>query len=310
MNAIVAVDKNMAIGKNNKIPWHITDDFKHFKEVTNNSLVFMGRKTYESIGTSLPNRLNVVLTTNKKLTKYSESDILVHSFDDLSKIINSYQGDVYCIGGGVLYEKYLDSFENIYMTLVNREIEDPDTYFPKFPVGIYTDEMCRDSHYKKGFDLENATSEIELEENNICTYHLFKRSKFDIPENLFDTIDKLGTHDEFSLNFFGEKITISNYSSSLGEKSIELCSTFRPYRDISKDENYIFSIISREDDDERTTVELTDDYDNTDLGKPEVLDNRITKLTVVLDTKNIKFKQMFQNALFGIYRKTKESLNN
>ena len=66
LSIIVALaKKNRVIGKNNKLPWHIPEDLKHFKDVTNGHPVIMGRKTYESIGRPLPNRTNIVVTRYK-----------------------------------------------------------------------------------------------------------------------------------------------------------------------------------------------------------------------------------------------------
>jgi len=80
VNFIVAVDKNLGIGKNNTIPWYIKDEIKYFKEVTNNNIVLMGKNTYESIPfihRPLKNRLNMVLTNNKDLLKNN------HDYDNL-----------------------------------------------------------------------------------------------------------------------------------------------------------------------------------------------------------------------------------
>ena len=64
--AVVAHDKNRLIGGNGKILWHLPEDLKNFKKLTLNSVVIMGRKTFESIGRPLPNRTNIILTKNKK----------------------------------------------------------------------------------------------------------------------------------------------------------------------------------------------------------------------------------------------------
>lgn len=130
IKAIVAVDKNFAIGKDNKMMWHIKDDFKHFKEVTSGSMVFMGRKTYLSIGMSLPNRQNVILTSDKTLKKFNEKDIIVNTLEELVQVIESSETDVFCIGGGMMYKHFINDFSEIYLTEVNKTIEDADTFFP------------------------------------------------------------------------------------------------------------------------------------------------------------------------------------
>ena len=75
ISIIVAMSKNRVIGKNNTMPWHLTDDLKNFKSVTTGKTIIMGRLTYESIGKPLPNRKNIVLSRNLKNSKviiYSE----------------------------------------------------------------------------------------------------------------------------------------------------------------------------------------------------------------------------------------------
>ena len=65
ISIIAAVSKNGVIGVDNKLPWNLPEDLKRFKELTTNNVVIMGRKTYESIGKPLPNRINIVVTRNK-----------------------------------------------------------------------------------------------------------------------------------------------------------------------------------------------------------------------------------------------------
>lgn len=71
---VAAIGKNRELGKDNKLLWHISDDLKHFKEVTSGHVVIMGRKTFESIGRPLPNRVNIVITRDKTFTCHSELD--------------------------------------------------------------------------------------------------------------------------------------------------------------------------------------------------------------------------------------------
>ena len=69
INIIVAMDKNRVIGKNNQLPWHISDELKNFKKFTTGNTILMGRKTFESIGRPLPNRNNVVISTSLQPTE-------------------------------------------------------------------------------------------------------------------------------------------------------------------------------------------------------------------------------------------------
>ena len=96
---ICAISKNNVIGKENKLPWNISEDLKRFKELTSNNWIVMGRKTFDSIGRPLPNRKNIVLSKNKSLKIDS-----VEVFNSPKDVIDSYkknseQKDLYVIGG-------------------------------------------------------------------------------------------------------------------------------------------------------------------------------------------------------------------
>jgi len=80
---IVAMSQNRAIGKDNQLPWHISEDLKHFKKHTNGGIVIMGRKTFESMGAKpLPNRTNFVITTNLDYQVDDDAVIVMHNLDD------------------------------------------------------------------------------------------------------------------------------------------------------------------------------------------------------------------------------------
>ena len=108
MNIIVAVDKNWAIGKDNKLLVSIPADMKMFRQETTGKVVVMGRKTLESFPNGLPlkNRTNIVLTGNKD---YNVKDaIIVHTVEELLEEIKKYPSEeVYCIGGDSVYKQLL-----------------------------------------------------------------------------------------------------------------------------------------------------------------------------------------------------------
>ena len=88
MHLIVAVNQKNVIGKNNNIPWHISEDLKNFKEVTNNNIIVMGRKTYESLPQKpLPNRINVVITSQPENYENNENIIFTNIESSFDKII-------------------------------------------------------------------------------------------------------------------------------------------------------------------------------------------------------------------------------
>ncbi len=130
MNLIVAVDRNWAIGKDNKLLVSIPDDMKFFRETTTGKVVVMGRKTLESFpnGKPLKNRVNIVLTRDNN---YMVNDaIVVHSKEELQKELEKYNSDdVYIIGGESIYRMMLDDCSRAYVTYVDYAY-DADTFFP------------------------------------------------------------------------------------------------------------------------------------------------------------------------------------
>ncbi len=123
---IVATDKQGGIGKDNALLWHLPNDLKRFKSITSGHPIIMGRKTYDSIGRPLPNRLNIIITQNKDLN--IEGCVIVHSLKDA--IIAAEGKDVFIIGGGSIYEQAMEIADMIYLTLVDVTLE-ADTHFPK-----------------------------------------------------------------------------------------------------------------------------------------------------------------------------------
>jgi dihydrofolate reductase len=161
--AIAAMSLNRVIGAGNKIPWHLPEDFKWFKKMTMGNVVVMGRKTFESLGKPLPNRKNLVLTRHPqrlikqhleifggyhewrggkflkrayqfhftKLEGKQTTDILI--FKSLDKLDPAeFPNDIFICGGSQIYEQALPRCSDIYLTLVKREIEGGDAFFPPF----------------------------------------------------------------------------------------------------------------------------------------------------------------------------------
>lgn len=130
MNLIVAVDRNWAIGKDNKLLVSIPDDMKFFRETTTGKVVVMGRKTLESFpnGKPLKNRVNIVLTRDPKYSV--DGAVIVHSKEELDKELNKYESDdIYVIGGESIYRLLLDECDRAFVTYVDYSY-DADTYFP------------------------------------------------------------------------------------------------------------------------------------------------------------------------------------
>ena len=130
MNLIVAVDKNWAIGKENKLLVSIPQDMKFFRETTMGKVVVMGRKTLESFpgGQPLKKRTNIVITRDKN---YSIKDaIVVHSVEEALEELQKYNSeDIYVIGGESIYRQMLPHCDVAHVTKIDHAYE-ADTYFP------------------------------------------------------------------------------------------------------------------------------------------------------------------------------------
>lgn len=130
MNLIVAVDKNWAIGKDNKLLVSIPQDMKFFRETTMGKVVVMGRKTLESFpgGQPLKKRTNIVLTRDKN---YKVKDaIVVHSVEELLEELKNYdEKEIYVIGGESIYRALLPYCKVAHVTKIDHAYE-ADTYFP------------------------------------------------------------------------------------------------------------------------------------------------------------------------------------
>lgn len=130
MNLIVAVDKNWAIGNQNKLLVSIPADMKFFRETTMNKVVVMGRKTLESFPNGLPlkKRTNIVITRDKN---YQVKDaIVVHSVEEAVEELKKYdEEEIYVIGGESIYRQMLPYCKVAHVTKINHAYE-ADTYFP------------------------------------------------------------------------------------------------------------------------------------------------------------------------------------
>lgn len=135
ISIIVAKAKNDVIGKDNKMPWHLPADLKHFKNLTYGHHIIMGRKTFESIGKPLPGRTSIIITTQKDLTYDFDNVKIVHSFDEaLNESFD--EKEVFVTGGSMIYQIALPVADKIYMTLIDAEPEG-DTYFPELEMDYW-----------------------------------------------------------------------------------------------------------------------------------------------------------------------------
>ncbi|MEK7479239.1 MAG: dihydrofolate reductase [Patescibacteria group bacterium] len=159
---VAAVAKNNVIGNKGKLPWHIPEDLKRFKEITNGKAVLMGRKTFESIigylGKPLPNRENIVITRKEDYKKtlspeLFESERLVEGVQIYSSVEEALQKhkteDIYVIGGAETYAQTIGLADKLYITEVHQEIEG-DAVFPEIQTAVWQ-ESARENHEKYSF---------------------------------------------------------------------------------------------------------------------------------------------------------------
>ncbi|GGP52502.1 type 3 dihydrofolate reductase [Shewanella saliphila] len=143
---IAAMANNRVIGKDNKMPWHLPEDLRHFKAMTLSKPVIMGRKTYESIGRPLPGRHNIVISRNPLLT--IDGVTCVTDFDAALKAAGDC-AEVVVIGGGQLYEQLLPQADVLYLTMIDLDV-DGDTVFPVWDDGSWVLENSESLTNDKG----------------------------------------------------------------------------------------------------------------------------------------------------------------
>lgn len=171
INIICAIDLNSGIGYKNKLLCHLPNDLKRFKSLTENQVVVMGRVTYKSIlnqlGKPLPYRTNVILTRDEE---YSVNYDDVHVYNSISDLLYEYEqeceGDIWIIGGQQVYEQFLPYADNLYLTIIDHEFEDVDTYFP----AISNEWKCVDK-------VENKKDDKHLYDYHYLTYTKKNKSK-------------------------------------------------------------------------------------------------------------------------------------
>ncbi len=127
-SAIVATDTNGAIGRNGQLIHPISEDLKHFKEITSGHTVVLGRKTLDTFPGKRPlkNRRNLILTHNANFS--AEGAEIFHSMDEVIKACQD-DGEVFIIGGASVYEQFEPMLERIYLTRMFTEFQDADTFF-------------------------------------------------------------------------------------------------------------------------------------------------------------------------------------
>lgn len=137
---VVAMDSKGLIGRDNALPWRLPADLKHFKALTLGKPVIMGRKTYESIGKPLVDRLNIVVTRNPDYQ--APGCVVAHSAQAALDAAGSAQ-EIMVIGGAQLYRELLPQAERLYITRIAATFEG-DAWFPALEAGAWRERERRD----------------------------------------------------------------------------------------------------------------------------------------------------------------------
>tara|TARA_B110000211_G_scaffold233510_1_gene299951 strand:- start:1397 stop:2296 length:900 start_codon:yes stop_codon:yes gene_type:complete len=256
VNFIVATDKKLGIGKDNNIPWYISEELKYFKNLTNSNIVIMGSKTFFSIPSQfrpLKNRLNLVLTNNKELLKNNhtytnlkffnfktdnKTYLKISNNDDFFKLTTIYNlvnsnpvyknKEIFIIGGQKIYELFFELFEKttyfelqfnkIYLTYLDKDYK-CDTFFPKLSSDFKLINYS-EKHYNKD---ENVFFRYCIFQKDILSSVNIDKKYLDIANNILNNgnyrIDRTGTG-IFSIFGTHTRYDISKYIPILTTKRV------------------------------------------------------------------------------------------
>ena len=148
ISIIAAIGKNNELGKNNTLIWSMPADMKFFRDTTRGHTVIMGRKTFESIGKPLPNRKNIVITRDKNYKK--DGIEIVNSLNEAINLTIPNE-EVFVIGGGEIYKQAIEIADKLYITHINTEDSEADSFFPEI-IPLVWNEI---SHTENQKDTEN-----------------------------------------------------------------------------------------------------------------------------------------------------------
>ncbi len=135
LKILVAFDENRVIGKNNTLIWHLPADLKRFKSLTTGHVIIMGRKTFEAIGKSLPNRTTIVISRQADLNL--EGVIIAHSVEEaILKAKSLTRDDIFIVGGAEIYALSLPLADQILVTQLH-DVFEGDAFFPEIPLDTW-----------------------------------------------------------------------------------------------------------------------------------------------------------------------------
>lgn len=133
VSLIGAMAENRVIGRGGHLPWHLPKDLRHFKRLTVDHTVIMGRKTFDEIQRPLSNRRNVVISRNPA---FRPGGVTVVPNLDEALALGATEGEVFVIGGAEIYRLALPRADRLYLTVIHAHVEG-DTFFPAFDAGAW-----------------------------------------------------------------------------------------------------------------------------------------------------------------------------
>ena len=144
ISLIAAIGKNNELGKDNSLVWNMPADMQYFRNKTKGHTVIMGRKTFESIGRPMPNRKNIIITRDKD---YKAKGIEV--VNSLEEALRQAQGkhEIFIIGGAEIYRQAMFFADKLYITHIDAEDKDADTFFPEI-IPVVWNEISHEEHKK------------------------------------------------------------------------------------------------------------------------------------------------------------------
>ena len=161
---VVALSNNNVIGVNNRLPWNLKTDLAHFKNYTSNKIIVMGRKTYESIGRPLPNRINLIVSNTIK--EINGAELFKSTEDAINKAkelcINKNLDEIIIIGGGYLFRDTLSITNKLVLTKVDCNIEG-DVFYPDIDLNEW--EKLSSEHFTKDSDNDYDFTVITYEKS-------------------------------------------------------------------------------------------------------------------------------------------------
>ncbi len=158
LSMIACVGRNLELGKNNDLIWHLPNDLKYFRKTTSGKTVIMGRRTFDSLPGILPKRRNIVLQMpNESMIEG------VEIFHDIESILRAIENDdeAFIIGGASIYRQFLEYASRLYLTEVKRSCRDAEVFFPAFNKDLY-DKRIVGSGEDNGIKYDFAVYEKKL----------------------------------------------------------------------------------------------------------------------------------------------------